>query len=220
MTVRRIDSYRVKPGQERAYFALAAEFNRHIGRHRVGPTTVVRISSGGPDAGQFHAFADFESMEAYGRFIDDAVADEDLQATFARFFDGGAPGHLAGSDLLVQIGAFGAEEPLNTPGVAAIVRTWAVAPGHQSVVTDNIRAVSELYGDTNGHWNVWDVVAAGRTDGPQMLTAAVFPNMTELGAYSDDMRNNPDVAELIRETMEMEHAPTMLGASIVRAVDY
>ncbi len=220
MTVRRVDSWQVKPGQFQAFTARIAAFADAAKSHGVAPVTLLRTSSGGLEAGAYHAFADWESMEAYGAFTDAAMQDEQVQATFAALFAEDAPAVSAGSSQMVKLGAFGAEEPLNQPGVAAIVRSWAVAPGQHSVVTDNIERVANLYGHTNGHWNVWDVLAAGTVGGPQVLTAAVFPNMTELGAYSDDMRRNPRVAELIAGVANLDHPPRMLGATIVRVVTY
>lgn len=220
MTVRRNDSWQVKPGQIDAFKAQIRAFAEAVEPLGVGPITLIRVSSGGPAAGLFHAFADWESMEAYGEFMDKALNDESVQSAYGAMFEADAPAIPMGSTQFVKVAAFGADEPLNQPGVCAVVRTWSVPPGHFSVVADSLAKIADLYSHTNAHWNVWNIYAGGRGSGAQMLSAVVFPNMKELGAYVDDSHANPRVGEIIRETSSHEYAPKMLGASFVRAVAY
>jgi hypothetical protein len=219
MTVRRIDSAQIKPGRNEDYFKLVREFADAMEPHGVSPVTVVRSSTGGANTGSYYAFADWESMEAYGVFMDNAVNDEAVMQTFGQFFAEDSPAVMGASNLLVLLASFGADEPVGRPGIAAIVRTWAPPPGKQSAIVDAFQQVAELYSHTNAHFAVGEIYAGGPATG-NVMSAVVFPNMRELGAYVDDMRANPRIAEMIQENANSDAPVQMLSSGIVRSVPF
>ncbi|MEZ4569772.1 MAG: hypothetical protein R2849_05475 [Thermomicrobiales bacterium] len=108
---------------------------------------------------------------------------------------------------------------MGQPGVAAIVRVWSTPPGKQSVVVDAIKNVAGLYSHTNAHFGIGEIYAGGPDSG-NVMTAIVFPNMRELGAYVDDMRQNDEIAEMIQQNVASDAPIQVLRASIVRSVAY
>ncbi len=219
MTVRRIDSAHVKPGRHQEYFQLVSAFADAIEPLGVSPITVVRSSSGGPSTGMYSAFADWESMEAYGDFMDAAVANEAVQQSFGAFYAADSPVTMGASSLVIQLATFGADEPTGQPGVAAIVRTWAPPRGKQSVIVEAFSNVADLYSHTNAHFTIGEIFGGGPATG-HVMSAVVFPNLRELGAYVDDMRNNPRIAEMIQENASSDAPVEMLSSSIVRSVPF
>lgn len=219
MTVRRVDAWQVKPGQDEAFKGEIRAFVKAIETHNAGPVTLVRESSGGPTTGAYYAFADWDSMESYGAFIDAATQDEAVGKAYGALFAEDSPAIPLGSVQQAKLASFGAPEPINQPGAAGIVRIFAIQPfGHASLV-ETIETMADLYSHTNGHFMVWDFVAAG-DGGPRALSAVVFPNMAELGAYLDDTRKNPKVAETVKKFMASAPAPRPLSSSILRGIAY
>lgn len=219
MTTRRVDAWQVKPGQEEAFKKKIRAFVETIKSHGVDPVTLLRVSSGGPEAGVYYAFADWDSVEEYGKFIDEATQDQQVNNAYGALFANDSPAISLGSVQHAKLASFGVDEPLNQPGVAAIVRTFAIQPfGHADLVK-TVEAMAGMYSNSNAHFTVWEFIAAGE-GGPRALTAAVFPNMAELGAYIDDTRKNPKVAETVKRFLASTPAPQPLGTSIVRAIKY
>lgn len=97
MTVLLIDGLLVKPGRQTDLLAMVADLKPIIRANGGGRTRLMRIAVGGSESGAYYGEVEFESMAAFGRYLDLARASPDVQQLIAR-----ASGHDAPAIPLAQ----------------------------------------------------------------------------------------------------------------------
>jgi heme-degrading monooxygenase HmoA len=194
MTIRRTDFAEIKPGRRQDYIAAFHDFCSHLHRHGIDKVILNRESIAGIGQPLVYAFTDWESMEAYGEFMDAGLRDEALQASYQQFFSADAPCTFMGSALLTELVTYG-QPPGGHPGTAASVRRWREAPG---ATETNLKAWEQLSSHVQklgGFSGMWRLLISGEMTG-DLVTGVAFPDSASLGKWMTLAATDPEIIKI------------------------
>jgi hypothetical protein len=212
MTIRRADFSLIKPGRMQDHVALFHEVCSNTHRLGAGKVVLNRESVAGIGQPMVYSFVDFDSMDAYGEFMDAALGDDALQASWQKLFAEDSPSTFLGTSLLTELVTYG-PEPEGQPGTAAIVRRWNGTPE----ATDAILGVWEKFAphvQQHGGFNgVWRLYVSGDATG-DLITGVAFPNMAALGKWQTFVSTNDEAIKLTGPFLSADPPARHINASI------
>ena len=212
MTIRRVDSSLIKPGRNQDHVALFHEVSSHIHRLGAGKVVLNRESVAGIGQPMVYCFVDFESMDAYGEFMDAALSDEAMVASWQQLFADDAPSTFLGTALLTELVTYG-PEPEGHPGTAAIVRRWKGTPGAIDAILDAWEKFAPHVQQHGGFSGVWRLFVAGEATG-DLITGVVFPNMAGLGKWQTFVSTNEEAIRIAAPFLSADPPAMHIEASI------
>ncbi|MFW6074793.1 MAG: hypothetical protein ACOC9Y_04310 [Chloroflexota bacterium] len=219
MDVRRVDFWHVKPGRLKDFVEDFNEFFEEC--NKLGTfgrdIRLVQISAGGQAPMFSHYwFGDWDSMEAYGAFIDEARDCDDLQEKWRGFFAEDSPAAHAGTSIVLKLAELGAPAPAKV-GATAVVRTWRTKPGQHGTLIDIGKKMEPHWKKFNGHSEAWRAEFAGPFSG-NVITSTVFPDSRTLGKWMDYATSNEEIQRIIDEMRTGSAPPEMLSSGIASAI--
>ena len=216
MTIRRADFWHVKAGRNKEFIEQFKEFKSAVAAQEAENMTLVRVSAGGQGPELYYAFADAQSMEEYGAFMDNVRGNDKIQKLWAGFFAPDSAVTYFGTSLMSKIAEHGAAAPRGA-GSAALVRTWNVKAGYDPVARATQAALAKHYEPLGGRDEAWRLIAAGPTTG-NVVTSLVFPNMTVLGTWMDKEPTIPDIREALAPWVSGDPPAHLVSANIATVI--
>jgi hypothetical protein len=216
MTIRRADFWHVKAGRNKDFIEQFKEFKSAVSAQEPENMTLVRVSAGGQGPELYYGFADANSMEAYGAFMDSVRGDNKIQELWAGFFAPDSAATYFGTSIMTRIAEHGAAAP-RAVGSVGLLRVGNVKPGYDPVARATQAALAKHYEPLGGHSEAWRLIAAGPMSG-NVVTSLAFPSMTALGKWMDKEPTISDVREALAPWISGDPPAQMLTASIATVV--
>lgn len=218
MTVRRVDFWQVKPGRLADFVNQYEEFKSSLQQLETNGANVrlVRVGTSGRGPAPVYWSADWDSMAAYGAFIDEGGAHEDIQEHWMNFFSEGSPVVHDGTVLLQSLGEYGAPEATDV-GSVLLVRLWQRKAGFDSVAQATQEQLSPHYAKFGGHGTVSRSIIAGPGTG-NVNVRLTFPDMASLGGYLDETMTNPEIRQIIAPFISDDPPAQLVHAGIATII--
>lgn len=218
MTVRRVDFWQVKPGRLAEFVKQYEEFKSTLQQLETNGSnvTLVRVGTSGRGPAPVYWFGDWESMAAYGAFIDEAGAHEVAQEHWSNFFSVDSPVIHDGTVILRKLGDYGAPDP-TAVGSVVLVRLIQGKAGFDSVAQELQEQLSPHYAKFGGNGTVWRSIVAGSGTGNVNVRLA-FPDMVSLGGYLDEVMANPEIRQIIAPYMSDDPPARLVHAGIATVI--
>lgn len=219
MEVRRVDFWNVKSGRHQDFindFNTFVDVNKKLSTFGHNIRLVMAGVNGQSPSFTHYWFGDWDSMEAYGAFIDEARANEEQQRHWMGFHGDNSPVVHAGTSILTKMAEFGAPTPAKA-GATAIVRTWRVKPGHYQTLLDGGKQMEPHWKKFDGHSEAWRAEFAGPFAG-SIITSTAFPDAATLGKWMDYASSSDEVQQTVSELRRADSAPEPLASGIATVI--
>lgn len=210
MSVASLQFWKVKPGCIQDAIESWRAGSKHVRNAGARDVRFRRIVFGGPEAGIHYAMSTFDSVTAYGEFVDAITRDEE----FARRADRpDAPMTPVGRWLMSEIAHFGAENG----GPVSLLRVWRVDHKRMPEFLSLVEEVVDHSNEPSMSVSVSAITVGGEYSGA-IVTSGSVPDMATLGAYMDRLETDPELQKLQAKAFGSADSPgALLGMRV--AVD-
>ena len=221
MTVRRVDFAQIKPGRLQEYVEVFNDMKEAMSAI-IAPTVRLMLINHGENGpanlttGHCYSVVDFDSAAAYGEFMNAAREDEGIQKVWRQINSAESPIVHRGSGLLHQIEAGGATAP-DQDGSVAFVRAWKIAPGMMEVARAAGAVMNKHAEASGGHYQVMRPMVSP-SSGPNVIVSFTFPDWTGLGAFLDEVNDNPEIQQVAESFRSATPPGVILGAGIATRI--